>query len=159
MTPEKLFMPSVKKFSLSDLSDTDILFELIKNSPYQQRKLMIRNLLLDLAAQKKADDMAEKDYFSHTSPDGITANENVRSVGYKLPDYYAEKGNNCESLSIGGNRPEDNVAGWLGSPKHRPHVFGDPTFYIQQECIGIGKAVNKADGRNIYVFLSAVCSV
>lgn len=118
---------------------------------------MVRHPLLDLAAQKKADDMAEKDYFAHTSPEGITANQNIASVGYKLPDYYFKKPNACESLSIGGHTPEDNAIGWLNSPKHRPHVYGENNFYREQECIGIGKSISRG-GRNIYVFLSAPCA-
>lgn len=154
----KIFIPSIKKESggVSGQSDRDILLYLIVDSSYQQRTKMYHNKLLSLAAQRKADEMSSLDYFGHTSPAGVTANENVRSAGYSLPDFYPVKGNNVESLSIGGTRMEEIVEGWYSSSKHKGHVFGLLDFYKSQECAGIGLSVAK-DGRTLAVFLSAPC--
>lgn len=158
-TRNKTFLSDIRKDSrpITYNSDEDVLYELIRNSSFQKRLNMSRSFMLDQAARKKAFDMAENNYFAHTAPDGKTANENVREMGYVLPDFYPVKGNNIESLSIGGNHPEDTLNGWLNSPKHRPHVFGENEFYLKQQCIGIGKAVSQTDGRNIYVFISCPC--
>ena len=88
LTKKKIFIPSVHKQDdfQGAMSDEDLLFEIIQNSPYQGRKSMSRHPLLNNAAQAKAEDMANKNYFSHTSPDGISANQNVRNIGYILPD-------------------------------------------------------------------------
>lgn len=158
----KTYLPNIKGESQEEEpsgqnSDEDLMFWLLLSSPDQKRIRMERNVLLDLAAAIKAQEMAEKNYFSHTSPEGITANQNVRSVGFVLPDYYPVKGNNVESLSIGGNSLQSVVNGWFGSPKHRPHVFGENNFYLNQNCVGIGKAINRTDSRQIYVFISAPC--
>lgn len=152
----KIFLPFVLKDSNENDAVEDMLFDLISNSSYQKRAAMYQNVLLWAAAQRKADDMAEKDYFGHTSPSGLTANELVRDMGYKLPDWYAKKGNNVESISVGGGKPENVMLGWLHSPGHRKHVFGEIDFYKNQECVGIGKSVAK-DGRILTVFISCPC--
>lgn len=158
----EIFLPSVKKEG--EIDEPEIppdtlamdIFNLIAASPHQQRRGMRIHPLLMIAAQAKAEDMSALNYFAHTSPSGETANENIRKTGYKLPDYYPVKGNMCESLSVGGNRPADNVAGWYRSERHRGHVFGLDSFYRNQECIGVGHA-KAQDDRHLYVFISAVC--
>lgn len=156
---KKTFLPSIKVDSgpVAQSSDEDLLFNLIRDSDQQGRPQMKRHPLLDRAAYVKAKDMAEKNYFSHNSPEGKTPNEVVREAGFRLPDYYPQKGNNVESLSIGGNNPQDTLAGWFGSPHHREHVFGQNDFYRGHDCVGIGKATAQ-DGRNLYVFFSAPCA-
>lgn len=159
----EIFLPSVKKegetelppLPLPDMSATAIL-ELIINSPYQQRKTLRIHPLLMQAAQYKADDMAGRNYFAHISPTGEASTDYIRATGYILPDYYKAGHNYCESISVGGNRPEDNVAGWYGSEHHKNHVFGFDKFYRGQECIGAGHA-KAQDGRHLYAFLSAPC--
>lgn len=138
-------------------SYTDTLFDLIKNSQYQRRVRMVRHSLLDLAAQRKAEDLAKQEYWGHFPPNGPAPNLNVRLTGYELPDFYLDNGNNVESLAIGGGKPEDVALAWLTSKKgHRLHVFGDDLFFREQECIGIGIATAK-DTRTVSVFYSAPC--
>lgn len=155
----KTFIPFARKEGKESSldKDEDILFDLIENSSYQKRKAMYRHPLLWLAAQKRADDMAEKDYFAHISPSGVSPNQVVRSVGYVLPDWYPKDKNNVESISIGGGEPENVALAWLNSKKgHRLQVFGEDDFYREQECVGIGRSKAR-DGRIITVFLSAPC--
>lgn len=162
----KVFLPVIKnKYVVEDNggvtgsnSDEDTLFEMIKNSEYQQRRKekIFRHPLLDLAARKRAEDMVEKNYFSHTSPDGTTPHEVIRSVGYFLPKNYMTKGNYVESINSGSGRPIKTYNSWLGSPHHRSHVFGEVDFFREQGCFGIGSARNK-EGRVISVCLTAPC--
>jgi len=147
---QKLFLPSVHQ---DGVREAQIMAELIAAAPWQKRKNVVIHPDLMLAAQAKANDMAEKDYFGHVSPDGFTANENVR-VFYALPSHYVLKGNNVESLSIGGSTPEQIVSSLYDSPRHHDHLTGDHSFYAGQTAIGTG--VSKAkDGRKLWVFVSA----
>lgn len=151
--PRQYFPFVVKSGESQDVILRELLNRILL-ADWQQRKHPQVNLLLMKAAQKKADDMVAKNYFGHTSPDGITANENVRSVGFVLPDWYPEEGNNVESIAIGHSNPASVVQGWLNSPNHRVHVAGEIDFYRNQNQVGVGMAVNKEE-RPIWVFLSA----
>jgi uncharacterized protein YkwD len=158
---EKLYLPDIEKDRVTDIQTVqDILFRLIRDSPYQQRNVeaMVRHSLLDQAAHAKAADMAQKKYFSHTSLEGVTANENVRKTGYFLPDWYPVKGNNVESLYLGFTNPDEAVKSWYKSDFHRVHVFGEAEFFRNQNCVGIGVAKVSGEDRYYYVFISAVCT-
>lgn len=68
------------------------------------------------AAQRKADDMAEKRYFSHTSPDGRTAWDFMTAEKYK----YADAG---ENLATGRETAEAVQRAWMNSPGHRANIL------------------------------------
>lgn len=159
----KLFIPMIKKEAdptpVSGQSFEDELFVTVRDSPLQQRKALHIHPLLMLAASIKAVDMRDNDYFSHTSPTGVTSNEIIRSVGYVLPDFYRKKGNNCESIALGYATPAAVAQAWYESPGHRVHVYGENTFYREQECIGVGFAffMHHEAVRTLSVFLSAPC--
>jgi len=162
---EKIYLPDIqnqKPFPVEGEGDgsVDGLYRIIRDSPDQQRnkEAMERNLFLDQAAQAKANDMARLGYFAHTSPSGVSANQNVRNTGYLLPDWYPVSGNNVESLYIGTDRPEDAAAAWLASDYHRMHVFGTEKFFREQNCIGVGYApFPNEQHRGYWSFLSAPC--
>jgi hypothetical protein len=78
-------------------------------------------------------------------------------VGYKLPDWWKVKGNNVESIAVGGSKPENIAISWLNSSGHRKHVFAEDKFYKDQLCAGIGRSKAK-DGRLLTVFISAPCA-
>lgn len=157
----KIFLPALYSgiiFSDSAQGTLDgleeLLFQMIKSYPTQRRVRMARHPLLDLAAQRKANDMAQRDYFGHTAPDGTTPNQLIRATGYRLPDYYPEQGNNCESLSSAGGTAEDILLSWVRSPRHSAHVFALDPFFAEQTQVGVG-ITRRADGRQYDVFLSA----
>jgi uncharacterized protein YkwD len=117
------------------------LFALIRNHPEQQRASMTLHPLLCRVAQEKAMDLGVRDYWSHTTPDGIGPNDALRQAGYVLPNYYhAHPGaNNVESLAAGQLTPEIALDGWLRSKSHTPHILG-VDFYNDQVNIGVGYA-------------------
>lgn len=160
---QKVYLPDIENQHVANFRIDillDKLFEMIRDSPDQQRNksLMVRHLLLDTAAQQKVNDMAKNKYFAHTSPSGITANQNVRSTGYLLPEFYPVEGNSVESLYIGTDEPKDVAAAWLASDHHRPHVYGQDAFFRDQSCIGVGfSPVPKEEHRGYWVFISAPC--
>jgi len=156
----KIYLPDVENQEVPSFILESTLFQLIRDSEDQQRdkSKMELHLLLNLAAQTKANDMANLSYFAHTSPSGVSANQNVRNTGYPLPSYYPKDGNNVESLYIGSDNPADAAAAWLTSDHHRVHVYGQDSFFGHQNCIGVGfSPVPKEKHRGYWVFISAPC--
>ncbi len=74
------------------------------------------NSLLQVAAQAKADDMAAKSYFSHTSPDGVTPWYWFKRAGYTFS--YAG-----ENLAINFSDSQDVTNAWMNSPEHRANIL------------------------------------
>ncbi len=64
----------------------------------------------------KADDMATKGYFAHTSPEGLTPWYWFAQVGYN----YTYAG---ENLAINFNESKDVDTAWLASPTHRANIL------------------------------------
>lgn len=74
------------------------------------------NELLIQAAQLKANDMAEKGYFSHMSPDGKKPWYWLDQAGYP----YKNAG---ENLAVNFVDSKDVHNAWLKSPTHRANIF------------------------------------
>ncbi len=89
---------------------------------------LIADQRLALAAQTKAEDMAAKGYFSHTSPNGETALDLIRKADY--PIHYA-----AENLAVHFVKADDVQQSWMNSPTHRLNIV-DPRY----KDIGIGVA-------------------
>ncbi|HEX8182363.1 MAG TPA: CAP domain-containing protein [Candidatus Saccharimonadales bacterium] len=92
------------------LQDTNI-----ERSRLQQPDLII-NPKLNAAAQAKANDMVQRDYWSHNAPDGTTPWSFVESSGYE----YQAAG---ENLAFGFMNAQTILAGWMNSPEHRANVL------------------------------------
>lgn len=67
------------------------------------------------AAQGHADDMARRDYFSHTSPEGHGPVDRLRAHGVS----YRSMG---ENIAQHPGTPRDVMNGWLASPGHRQNL-------------------------------------
>jgi len=74
------------------------------------------NSQLSRAAQAKAEDMAARDYWSHTAPDGQQPWSFITDSGYK----YQIAG---ENLAYGFVNSTDTVRGWMNSPEHRANLL------------------------------------
>lgn len=86
------------------------------------------------AAQAKADDMINNQYFAHVSPSGVTPWYWFGKVGY---DYlYAG-----ENLAVHYQEAENLQAGWLASPTHRANIVNS-----HYSDIGIGVAIGNFEG-------------
>lgn len=78
------------------------------------------NSQLQSAAQSKAENMFQDQYFSHESPDGRNPWDFIKSAGY---DYvYAG-----ENLGIGYDSTSELQNAWLNSPSHRANIMS-PNF-------------------------------
>ncbi len=94
-----------------------------------------QNPLLVFAAQKNAEDMAERGYFSHISPDGKLPWRWLDQVGYN----YQYAGQN---LAVNFSDSSELVLAWLASPEHRENILKS-----QFTEIGIGMATGTYQGR------------
>jgi hypothetical protein len=90
--------------------------------------------LLQAAAQEKANDMATKGYFAHTSPQGLTPWYWFQQVGYNF-DYAGE------NLAVNFSDSQDVTDAWMNSPEHRANILS--TDFTQ---IGIATAQGVYNG-------------
>lgn len=73
---------------------------------------------LNSSAQAKAQDMANKDYWAHVSPDGTEPWYFFDQAGYS----YVRAG---ENLAYGFMTSQGVIDGWMNSASHRANVLGD----------------------------------
>ena len=83
-------------------------------------KPLARNILLDKSAELKAQDMLDKQYWSHYAPDGTPPWKFIALVEY---DYYYAGENLVRYIST----PEEAVSGWMNSQKHKDNIL-NPHF-------------------------------
>ena len=106
----------------------------------QNLGVLSENPTLAYAAQLKANDMAEKSYFAHNSPDGKTPWYWFSEGGYKF--LYAG-----ENLAVNFTESSDVVQAWMNSEGHRANILNDKFTEI-----GIAMAPGVYNGREtIYV--------
>lgn len=77
---------------------------------------LVLNGRLSRAAQEKAQDLLERDYFAHISPQGVTPWFWMAKAGYS----YRVAG---ENLAIDFLEAEEVVAAWIASPSHRDNLL------------------------------------
>lgn len=111
-------------------------------APAQNRPELTCNPTLADVARQRAKDMAARDYFAHTTPDGLGPNYLVRQAGYELPSRYSttKRANNIESIGAGYPTAEGVWQALLDSPTHRTHLLAEYPFYAGQVEYGIGYA-------------------
>ncbi len=94
----------------------NVLVDLTNTARHEQSLHVLKpNNLLEQAAQLKANDMAQKGYFSHNSPEGITPWYWFDQVGY--PYTYAG-----ENLAVNFSDSGVLHRAWLDSPSHRANI-------------------------------------
>jgi uncharacterized protein YkwD len=74
------------------------------------------NSLLSSAAQAKAQDMVNRNYWSHVTPDGQQPWVFISAAGYE----YISAG---ENLAYGFLSSGDTVTGWMNSPPHKQNLL------------------------------------
>jgi len=121
--PDSIFFADITKSALINLVNNER-EELGVNS-------LKENPALSQAAYLKAQDMLEKDYFSHYSPDGVDPWYWFKKSGYN----YQFAG---ENLAIGFLDSEEVHNGWMGSSSHQSNL-------LNPEYDEIGVAVMKGD--------------
>lgn len=102
----------------SDYSANALLDQTNVQRAAQHEKALTLNQQLTAAAQTKANDMAQRDYWSHNSPDGQTPWSFITESGY----HYQMAG---ENLAYGFSNAADAIAGWMNSPTHKANILND----------------------------------
>ncbi len=85
---------------------------------------------LEAAALAHTKDMSEKNYFSHTSPDGSNAGVRIQRAGYAWSTY-------GENIAFGHTSEQDVVKGWLSSPGHCKNIMS--SYYKEMGVARTGK--------------------
>ncbi|MFF4800914.1 sigma-70 family RNA polymerase sigma factor [Streptomyces sp. NPDC001351] len=71
---------------------------------------------LEKAAQGHSDDMAARNFFDHTNPDGLDPGQRITAAGYKWSTY-------GENIAQGQQTPEAVMESWMNSPGHRANIL------------------------------------
>jgi len=109
----------------------------------KQTKLVWNDTLAKVAEQR-AKDMAKRNYFDHTDPDGYGPNYHINATGYTLNPEWLKKrnANNFESIGANHQTAVDCIKSFIigkGSPgyMHRKHVLGLDEWNGSLKDIGI----------------------
>lgn len=94
---------------------------------------------LSLAAQRKAEDMLKNNYFSHTSPTGVTPWHWIKETGYE----YQFAG---ENLAINFNSASEQGKAWMNSKTHRENILNN-----QYTEVGVAVVSGKIKGKTSFV--------
>lgn len=87
---------------------------------------LVMEARLRCAARVHSLDMATRDFFDHTNPDGESPYDRMEQAGYS----YQAAG---ENIAAGQTTPQEVVAGWMESPGHCTNIMS-PDF----TQIGVG---------------------
>ncbi|WP_144385255.1 CAP domain-containing protein [Streptomyces sp. SAJ15] len=74
------------------------------------------NSRVQAAAQAHADDMAARNYYDHTSPDGSSAGDRMKRAGYR-PGAWGE------NIHKSPKDPDTAMRDWMKSPGHRANIL------------------------------------
>lgn len=112
----------------TNVSSPSLLNETNEVRTQNAQKTLKTNEKLASAAQSKAQDMVNRNYWAHNTPEGSPPWTFIVNAGYQ----YQKAG---ENLAYGFADSKDTVAGWMNSPSHRRNVL-DPDF----TDVGFGSA-------------------
>lgn len=84
--------------------------------------------LLNRAADGHSEDMAARDYFSHTDPEGRGPGFRIDAVGYPHRGW-------AENIAAGHGSPQAVVDGWMNSSGHRTNILN-----CAYDQLGVGYA-------------------
>jgi uncharacterized protein YkwD len=70
---------------------------------------------LTASAQGHSSDMADQNYFSHTSKDGRTFDQRIKAAGYPRPG--------AENIAKGQRTAAQVMESWMDSPGHRDNIL------------------------------------
>jgi uncharacterized protein YkwD len=96
---------------------------------------------LELAAQRYAADMVERDFFDHTDPGGLDPQDRILMAGY--PSINAWTGENLAWGEGSESAPLEIVDTWMHSPGHKRNILRAEFLEI-----GIGVEFAAPDGKD-----------
>ena len=102
----------------TEISSSELLQATNNNRLAKNKPTLSLNPKLSEAATTKAQDMADRNYWSHNTPDGKAPWHFIDTAGYS----YKKAG---ENLAYGFTTSADTVNGWMNSPTHRDNMLDD----------------------------------
>ncbi len=115
--------------------------EVVRLVNVQRQKAGCRALRADVhltaAARLHSEDMARRNYFSHTSLDGRTPWDRIRAQGYAY--------GSAENIAAGQRTPAEVMSAWMNSPGHKANILN-----CASAAIGVGIGRNSASKYGIY---------
>ena len=103
----------------SNSLNKEVLLVLVNENRINENLFELKeNKMLTESAQKKAEDMAKKGYFSHISPEGLDAWHWFDTVGYN----YRFAG---ENLAVNFTTPQRVLNAWMNSPTHKGNILNE----------------------------------
>ncbi|MFC5218733.1 sigma-70 family RNA polymerase sigma factor [Streptomyces coerulescens] len=72
--------------------------------------------LLNKSAQGHSEDMAARDFFDHTNPDGADPGQRITAAGYRWSTY-------GENIAMGQQTPAAVMDSWMNSPGHKANIL------------------------------------
>ncbi|MBK0865284.1 MAG: CAP domain-containing protein [Saccharopolyspora sp.] len=70
---------------------------------------------LTQAANGHSSDMANRNYFSHDTPEGVSFDKRIKNAGYPSPG--------AENIAAGQSSPEQVMNAWMKSPGHKKNIL------------------------------------
>ncbi|MCX6763080.1 MAG: CAP domain-containing protein [Candidatus Moranbacteria bacterium] len=113
-----LVFSSASQTIASDITAEKILGLTNSSRAAAGESMLTANPKLSLAAEAKADDMIAKNYFSHTSPEGVTPWKWIDGESYD----YSYAGENLAMDFQSADKMED---AWMKSPTHRANILNE----------------------------------
>ncbi len=132
-------LPFSSQLFFAKIVSTDLVNLLNRQRASLNLGVLEENESLNQAAEAKARDMIENDYFAHTDPEGRQGWDWIRETGYT----YTMAG---ENLAIGFIDAEEAHQAWNDSPSHKENLL-NPRF----KEIGIGVARGEFEGNTVTV--------
>ena len=139
-----VFVALFANISLTKAKESDISTASVIKLVNEARKdagvgLLMENPKLKAAAEKKARDMVEKNYFAHISPEGKSPWDWIQQEGYD----YRFAG---ENLAIDYTSAKEQQEAWMDSPLHRKNIL-NPDY----KEIGVAAVKGMVEGRKTTV--------
>lgn len=98
------------------------------------------NEFLNQSAELKLNDMFKKQYFAHTSPEGIELKDLVKKVGYEFILI-------GENLAMGNFKNDENlVLAWMESEGHRENILNEK---YQEIGVAVGQGI--FEGKKVWI--------
>ncbi len=113
-----LILSSTSQTVASDITAENIIGLTNSSRAAENKSMLTENSKLSLSAKAKAEDMVEKNYFSHTSPEGVTPWKWIDGENY---DY----GYAGENLAMDFQSAEKMEDAWMKSPTHRANILNE----------------------------------
>jgi uncharacterized protein YkwD len=106
--------------------------------PYPPSTPLVVNAKLEAAAQAHAQDMADRRFYGHRTPEGRSPSDRMQAQGYKSSI-------TAENIAAGQQSAQEAVAGWLKSPGHCRNIL-----MAKLRAIGVGVVVQPSSDRGSY---------